>query len=84
MSLDWFSASLIEAESGNYLGSWPLAVPSLANAVTLFIHGSLSGPTPEGMRLLQCDDFGRPVDGLVPCVELPYQCAPPDRDGGSQ
>jgi hypothetical protein len=83
LSLDWFSASLIESASGNYLGSWPLAVPSMPNAVTLFVHGSLSGASVEGLRLLQCDDHGRPSDGLTPCIELPFQCAPPDRDGGS-
>jgi hypothetical protein len=67
---------LTESTTSEYLASFPLSLPSLTNSVTLFIHGSLSGPSPEGLRLLQCDDLGRPTDGLVPCVELSRQCAP--------
>lgn len=76
LSLDWFSLALFERDTNTYLASFPLRAPSLTNAVSAFIHGALTGPNPEGVRVLECDDYGRPVNGLTPCVALPFECAP--------
>ncbi len=78
LSLDWFSLALIERDTNTYLGSFPLRAPSVTNAVSAFIHGALTGPNPEGVHVLECDEYGRPVNGLTPCVDLPFECAPFD------